>query len=90
MEEDLKISKVEYLSKHWLNVFKILNLGLVEQTKSKNCLKWRRAPLEDDLYIFHVEYLSTHILDHSQISNLGLCGISQQPLIESQMLNLSL
>ena len=39
MEDDLKISKVEYISNHWLDLSQILNLSLGDQAKSKNCLK---------------------------------------------------
>jgi hypothetical protein len=33
MEEDLKISKVEYLSNHWSDLPKISKLSLTDQTK---------------------------------------------------------
>ena len=36
MEEDLKILIVEYLSNHWLDLHKILNLGSGYQTQIKN------------------------------------------------------
>ena len=36
MEEDLKILIVEYLSNHWLDLPKILNLGSGYQTQIKN------------------------------------------------------
>ena len=43
MEDDLKISKVEYLSNHWSDLPQILNLSSGDQTKIKNA--WN----EDDL-----------------------------------------
>ena len=51
MEDDLKISKVEYLSIHWLDHTQILNLSLGDQTKLYNFFKWRRPLAEDDLKI---------------------------------------
>ena len=36
MEDDLKISKVEYLSIHWSDFPQILNFSLGDQTKIKN------------------------------------------------------
>ena len=36
MEDDLKISKVEYLSSHWSDLPQICNLSLGDQTKIKN------------------------------------------------------
>ena len=71
MEDDHIISKVEYLSNHWLDLSQILNLSLGDQTESKNCLKWRRPTMEDDLKILEVEYLSNYWLDLSQILNLS-------------------
>ena len=71
MEDDLKILKVEYLSNHWSDLPKILNLSLSDQTKIKYCLKWRRPTIEDDLKIFKVEYLSNRS-DLPQIINLSL------------------
>jgi hypothetical protein len=54
MEADLKISKVEYLSNHWLDLPQILNLSSGDQTKSKHELikmfsNGRRPLMEDDL-----------------------------------------
>ena len=43
MEQDLKISKIEYLSNHLSDLPQILNLSLGDQTKIKNA--WN----EDDL-----------------------------------------
>ena len=42
MEDDLRILKVEYLSKHWSDFPQILNVSLGNQTKIKN------ASNEDD------------------------------------------
>ena len=44
MEDDLNISKVEYISKHWLDLPKSLNLSSGDQTKLKKA--WN----EDDLW----------------------------------------
>ena len=45
MEDYLKILKVEYISNHWSDFPKILNLSLGDQTKIKNAwneeLKWK-------------------------------------------------
>ena len=49
MEDDLKILKVEYLSNGLLDPTEILNLSLGDQTKIRNCLKWRQPLMEDDL-----------------------------------------
>ena len=38
MEEDLKISKAEYLSNHWLYFPQILKLSLEDLTKLKICI----------------------------------------------------
>ena len=54
MEEDLKISKVEYLSNHWSDFPQILNISSGEQTHIKNA--WN----EDNLKILKVEYFSNH------------------------------
>ena len=45
MVDDFKISKVEYLSNHWLDLCKIINLSLGDQTGSEN---WRNE-MEYDL-----------------------------------------
>jgi hypothetical protein len=50
MEDDLKISKVEYLSNHWLDRTQILNLNLGDQTKLYKYFKGRRSPLEEDSF----------------------------------------
>ena len=57
MEDDLKVLKVEYLSKHCLDLSQILNLSLCEQTESKHCLKWWLPLMEDDLKILEGEFL---------------------------------
>ena len=51
MEDDLKKLNVEYLSNHWPDLPQILNIVLGNQTKIKDCLKWRQPPMEDDLKI---------------------------------------
>ena len=38
MEDDIRIFKMEYPSNHWLDLSKIVNLSLGDQTESKNCL----------------------------------------------------
>ena len=65
MEVYLKISKVEYLSNQWVDLSKILNLNLGDQTESTNGLKLRQPPMEDNLKILKVEYVSNHWLDLS-------------------------
>ena len=40
MEDDLKISKVEYRSIHWLDLTQILKLNLGEQTKLKKYFQY--------------------------------------------------
>ena len=44
IEDDLKISKVEYLSNHWPDLSQILNLSLGDQTKIKNA--WNKDDLQ--------------------------------------------
>ena len=43
MEDNLKILKVEYLSNHWSDIPKILNLSSGDQTenKSEDDLQWK-------------------------------------------------
>ena len=72
MEEDLNISKEEYLSNCLLDHTKILNLDLGDQSKVFKYLKWRRPPMEDDLKIFKVDYLSNHLLHPTKKFNLNL------------------
>ena len=72
MEEDLNISKEEYLSNCLLDHTKILNLDLGDQSKVFKYLKWRRPPMEDDLQIFKVDYLSNHLLHPTKKFNSNL------------------
>ncbi len=44
MEEDLEISKIEYLSNHWSDLPQILNLSSGDQTKIKNA--WNEDNLQ--------------------------------------------
>jgi hypothetical protein len=46
MENDLKISKVEYLSNNLLDHTQILNLSLDDQTIFHKALKWRKPPVQ--------------------------------------------
>ena len=45
MQEDLKISKVEYLSNRFLDLAQILNLSLDDQIILYKFFKWRRPPM---------------------------------------------
>ena len=72
MEDNLKILKVEYLSKRLLDHTQILNLCLYDQTILCKSFKWRRPPMEDDFKISKVEHLSNYVLDPSQIVNSSL------------------
>ena len=58
MEDDLKISKVEYLSNRLLDPTQILNLSLYDQIIFCKLFKWRKPHMEDNLKISKVEYLS--------------------------------
>ena len=49
MEEDLKISKVEYLRNHLLDQTLILNWGSDDQTVFYKSLAERWPPVEEDL-----------------------------------------
>ena len=71
MEDNLKIINLKYLSNHWSDLPKILNLFEGDQTKIK-ILKWRRPSMEDDLKTLKVLYLSNHYLYLPQILNLRL------------------
>ena len=51
MEDDLKISKGEYLSNHLLDHTQILNLNLDDQSIFFKSSKWRQPPKEDNLKI---------------------------------------
>ena len=72
MEDDLIISKVEFLSNRLLDHTQILNFDLGDQSKLLKYFKWRQPPMEDDLKILKVEYLSNCLMDHAQILNLSL------------------
>ena len=64
MEEDLEISKIEYLSNHWSDLPQILNLSSGDQTKIKMLrMKTTNGRMEEDLKILIVEYLSNHWSD---------------------------
>ena len=65
MEDDLKILKVEILSKHFLDHTQMLNLSLDDLTIFYKYLN------EDYLKILKMEYLSNHLLDHDLILNLS-------------------
>ena len=49
LEDDFKISKVEYLSNHWFEHTQILNLNFGDQTKLHICFIWRQPLVEDSL-----------------------------------------
>ena len=49
MEDDLKISKVEYLSYRLLDPTQILNLSLDDRILLYKFFKWRQHPMEDNL-----------------------------------------
>ena len=72
MEDDLKISKVEYLSNNLLDPSKNVNLILDDQTILYKSFKWWWHPMEVDLKILQVEYLSNCLLDYTQILSLHL------------------
>ena len=74
--------KFEYLSSHWLDLSKILNMSSWDQTKVKKgyneydllwktTIKGRQPPMEDDLKIWKFEYLSSHWLNFPQIVNIS-------------------
>jgi hypothetical protein len=49
MEDDLKISRMDYLSKHgWIHT-QIWNLSFGDQSKLFKCFKCRQPPMEDNL-----------------------------------------
>ena len=60
MEDDLKISKVEYLSNRLVYLPQSLNLSLGDQTKSEYCLKLKGPSIENKLKILKVEYPSSN------------------------------
>ena len=66
-EDDLKILKVEYLSNHWLDLHKILNLSWVDKTQNLMMALMKMSSNKDYLKILKVEYLSNHLLDLPQI-----------------------
>ena len=68
MEDDLKISKVEYLSNYVLDLSQIVNSSLDDQTIVQ-IFKWRQPLMEEDPKVLKVEYLSNHLLDHTHILN---------------------
>ena len=64
MEEDLKISKVEYLINQWLNLTQISKVSF-KVTKPK-----LKIAYNENLKILKVEYLSNHWSYLPQIFNL--------------------
>ena len=72
IEDDLKISKVEYFSNNLLDHTHIFNFSLDDNTVFYKFLKRRRPPMEDNLKILKEEYFSNHLLDPTQILNLSL------------------
>ena len=63
MNDDLKISKREYLSNHWLS--------FGDQNQNSILLEKKTTPMEDDFQILKVEYLTNHWLVLRQISKLS-------------------
>ena len=63
MEDDLKISKEEYLGNLLLDHTQILNWSLDDQTIIYNSVKWRWPQMKDGFKILKVEYLSNHLSD---------------------------
>ena len=49
MEDDLKISKMEYLSNRWSDYLQSLNLSWGDQTKTENYLKCIQPSMEEDI-----------------------------------------
>ena len=49
MEEDLKISQIEYLINHWSDLLQVLTLSSGEQTKIKIKTKWKHPLFADSL-----------------------------------------
>jgi hypothetical protein len=79
MEDELKISKVEYLWNRWLNLPQILKLSLRDLNKFKNSLKRRRPPMEDNL-----KYQKLNILEGTVLIFLNgnlECGSAQPSLL---------
>jgi hypothetical protein len=70
-EDDLKILNEEYLSNHWSDLIKILNLSYWDQTKVYRSLRMKTTPTEDDLKILNEECLSNNWSDLKQILNLS-------------------
>ena len=86
MEDDLKISKVEYLSNHWLDLSQILYQSSGDQTKLKN-EKWRWPPIEDNLQLLKVEYLSNHCSDLPPILNLSSGDQTKTKMLKMKMIS---
>ena len=72
MEDNLKISNMEYLNNHLLDHTQMLNLSLDDQTIFYKFWKLRPPLMEDDLKILKVKYLSNLLFDHTQIVKLSL------------------
>ena len=62
MEDDLKISKVEYRSIHWLDLTQILNLNLGDQTKLKKYFQ------------FHVPFLCKRAMGKKIVHSFNTDG----------------
>jgi hypothetical protein len=82
MEDDLKILKVYYLSNHWSDLPKILNLCLGDWTKVKDCLKWGQTHIEDDLKILK-RRLEMKTTSNGRWPQNIKSWLSHQPLIGS-------
>ena len=72
VEDDLHLLKLEYLSNHWKDLPRILDLSYGDRTAIEYCFKGMRplmeddikiSKLEDDLNILKLEYLSNHWKD---------------------------
>ena len=88
MEDDLKISNLDYLSNHWSDLPQMLYLSLWDQTKIEDCLKWRRLPMEDNHKISNIKisnpnwkFLEVKMTFYWRQPQNIKSGISQQPLI---------
>ena len=51
IEDDLKISKVEYLSNHLKDPTQMLKLSLDNQIIMYKFFKWRQPPIEDNIQL---------------------------------------
>jgi hypothetical protein len=79
MEDDLKNMKLDFLSNHWVDHNKILNVTSGDQNKAGEGFHWRQpqrktTSMEDDFNNLKLDFLSNRCVNLKQILNLTWGG----------------